>query len=124
MPEDRNALLGVLAVKRGWAQPAEVIAAQMAAKARPGRTLAAELAASGALSREREKELEAAADRALAQAAGNVRKAIAANGGLEVLSPPAAGKDLFIDDESTVLRGPARGGGLADDDDERTTIKK
>jgi hypothetical protein len=124
MAEDRNALLGVIAVKKGWVQPAEVIAAQMAVKVRPGRTLAAELAASGALSREREKELEAAADRALGQA-GSAQKAIAANGGLEVLSPPAAGKkDLFIDDESTVMRTPAKSGSLADDDDERTTIKK
>src|ERR1700704_4286986 len=121
MPEDRNALIGVLAVKRGWAEPAEVLAAQVAVKARADRTLAAELVASGALSREREKELETAADRALTQAGGNVQKAIAANGGLGILSPRGGG--LFIDDEATVLRTPAKSGSLGNDDDETTRMK-
>jgi hypothetical protein len=123
MTEDRNALLGVLAVKNGWAQPAEVVAARAALALHPDRTLAGELAAAGALSREREKELEALAEKALAAAGGNAGKAIAANGGMAALSAPGA-IDLFIDDEPTTMRAPSasKPASLGDEDEESTKV--
>ena len=100
MPDDRNALLGVLAVRRGWVQPAEVVAARQALKG----SLAAQLGAMGALTAERVAELEKLADAALAKSGGNASKAIADNGGQ--LPPPQAGRS-FGDDDT----------------DERTSIK-
>src|SRR5438552_305733 len=112
--EDRNALIGVLAVRKGWVQPAEVVAAHAALAVHPSRTLAAQLVASGALPRERERELEQLADGALSKAGGDVGKAIADNGGLPPVGPRSP------EDVSTGSLKPVS---LGDDDDERTSIK-
>src|SRR6185437_13846084 len=97
MPEDRNDLLGVLAVRKGWVQPAEVVAAQVALAVHPQRSLAAELVESGALAREKAAELEQLADAALKKAGGDAGKAIADNGGMP--SAPPVGRSS--DDVST-----------------------
>ena len=117
MPEDRNALLGVLAVRKGWVQSAEVVAAQVALAVSPQGTLAAELVASGALTPERAAELEKLADAALQKAGGDADQAIADNGGLGSLSAPPVGSP---DDVPT---GSNKAVSFGDDDDEPTSIK-
>ena len=112
MVEDRDALVGVLAVRRGWVQPGEVGAAQVALAMNPRGTLSAELVASGVLSRERSLELERLADGALSKAGGDVRQAIADNGGL---APAAVSEDeIPTDSHKAVPFG---------DDEERTSIE-
>ena len=108
MPEDRNDLLGVLAVRKGFVQQADVTAAQVSLAVDPQRTLTAELVEAGALPRERASELEALADSALRKAGGDARKAIAESGGAQPAPPVAPA---------------AQGASFGDDDDEPTSIK-
>src|SRR5438105_14018870 len=119
MAEDRNALLAVLAVKRGWAQPAEVLAAQVALGVHRDRDLAQELVDAGAVTVERARDLESLADKALAQAGGNAAKAIAANGGIGVIAPASKPFDDDDDEPTRMKAAPSR----ADDEDEPTSIK-
>src|SRR4051812_31138656 len=97
MAEDRNALLGVLAIRKGWAQPAEVLAAQQALGVHKDRDLAQELVDAKALTLERARELEALADKAMKEAGGDAGRAIAANGGMDVIS--ASKSASFGDDD-------------------------
>jgi hypothetical protein len=98
MPRDRNTLLGVLAVARGLARPAEVIAAQQAVAVDPRRTLVKELQ----LSPDGELELEEAAQEALLAANGNVQKAIAANGGARRLESRPALQGEEAEEETSI----------------------
>lgn len=115
MAGDRNDLLGLLAVRKGWVQPAEVVAAQVAL-AITKRSLAAELVESGALPAGRQAELEKLADAAIAKAGGDVGKAIAENGGTGAPPPVGPSKD-------DVATGGHKAVSFGDDDDEPTSIK-
>lgn len=135
MAEDRNSLLGLIAVRKGWAQPADVLAAQTQLRVKPEGSLAEELIAAGVLSRDRAVDLELLCGKALANAGGSVQGAIEAHGGLQSLA--LTGQDLpFVrgdDDEPTRLGRPAseedvetgasKPVSFGDDDDEPTSIK-
>ena len=112
MAEDLNTLLGVLAVQRGFASAADVMAASVAVSMDPSRSLADELCESGVLARERAKELELLAEQQVAACGGDVDKAVAANGGeaalqagfrsgagAEPVAQPSAGSDFGEDDD-------------------------
>jgi hypothetical protein len=96
MAQDKNTLLGLLAVARGWAQPSEVLAAHQALAVDPRRTLAKELS----LSPDRELELEEAAQESLEAANGNISRALAA---LKVPSGPPRAAAFDEGDETTSM---------------------
>ena len=112
---DRNDLLGLLAVRNGWVQPAEVVAAHVAL-AVTKRSMTAELIESGALPAARQPELEQLADAALKKAGGDVGKAIAENGGSASAPPVGPSPD-------DVKTGSNPAVPFGDEDEERTSIK-
>lgn len=127
MTLDRNALLALLAVRRGFTQPAEVLAAQSAMAAHPATSLAAELVRSGVLTDERARELELVADKALSQAGGDLARALEQSGKSWAGRPPAGlglEEDLASQPpgEDELQTGQSAPLAFGADDDERTRL--
>lgn len=117
MAEDRNTLLGVLAVQRGFASAADVLAASVSVSMDPMRSLADELWESGVLQRPRAQELEGLAEQQIAACGGDLDKAIEANGGTAVLQ-----EGFRRGDGAAPVVPPSAASDFGDEDDEPTRV--